>query len=84
MTSMPEMVALFNGSGGAASLLVGWAALYDEILGNSAPSTFILVTIILSILIGGVTASGSLIAYGKLSERMTTADRVCGPAGLNP
>ena len=73
MTSMPEMVALFNGSGGAASLLVGWAALYDEILGNSAPSTFILVTIILSILIGGVTASGSLIAYGKLSERMTTA-----------
>ncbi|MGA1736263.1 MAG: NAD(P)(+) transhydrogenase (Re/Si-specific) subunit beta [Pseudomonadales bacterium] len=73
MTSMPEMVALFNGSGGAASLLVGWAALYDEILGTSAPSTFILITIILSILIGGVTASGSLIAYGKLSERMTTA-----------
>ena len=28
MTAMPEMVALFNGSGGAASLLVGWAALY--------------------------------------------------------
>ncbi len=27
MTSMPEMVALFNGSGGIASLLVGWAAL---------------------------------------------------------
>jgi len=73
MTSMPEMVALFNGSGGAASLLVGWAALYDEILGTSSPSTFILITIILSILIGGVTASGSLIAYGKLSERMTTA-----------
>ena len=29
MTSMPEMVALFNGSGGIASLLVGWAALYN-------------------------------------------------------
>ena len=28
MTSMPEMVALFNGSGGAASLLVGWSTLY--------------------------------------------------------
>ena len=27
MTSMPEMVALFNGFGGMASLLVGWAAL---------------------------------------------------------
>jgi NAD(P) transhydrogenase subunit beta len=62
MTSMPEMVALFNGFGGMASLLVGWAALAP------GASTFTLVTIILSILIGGVTFTGSLIAYGKLSE----------------
>ena len=87
MTSMPEMVALFNGSGGAASLLVGWAALYDEMgieagglmagaLAPAAgvePSSFVLVTVILSILIGGITASGSLIAYGKLSEVMNSA-----------
>ncbi|WP_027872859.1 NAD(P)(+) transhydrogenase (Re/Si-specific) subunit beta [Spongiibacter marinus] len=65
MTSMPEMVALFNGFGGIASLLVGWAALY----GMDA-STFQMVTIVLSILIGGITFTGSLIAYGKLSERM--------------
>ena len=31
MTAMPEMVALFNGFGGAASLLVGWAALLSLI-----------------------------------------------------
>ncbi|MCX2973857.1 NAD(P)(+) transhydrogenase (Re/Si-specific) subunit beta [Halieaceae bacterium IMCC8485] len=62
MTSMPEMVALFNGFGGMASLLVGWAALSPE------AGTFTLVTIILSILIGGMTFTGSLIAYGKLSE----------------
>ncbi len=62
MTSMPEMVALFNGFGGMASLLVGWAAL------GPGAETFTLVTIILSILIGGVTFTGSLIAYGKLSE----------------
>jgi NAD(P) transhydrogenase subunit beta len=62
MTSMPEMVALFNGFGGMASLLVGWAAL------SPVSSTFTLVTIVLSILIGGVTFTGSLIAYGKLSE----------------
>ena len=62
MTSMPEMVALFNGFGGLASLLVGWAAL------SPTAETFTLVTIILSILIGGVTFTGSLIAYGKLSE----------------
>ena len=62
MTSMPEMVALFNGFGGMASLLVGWAAL------SPSSETFTLITIILSILIGGVTFTGSLIAYGKLSE----------------
>jgi NAD(P) transhydrogenase subunit beta len=74
MTSMPEMVALFNGSGGAASLLVGWAVLYEELLpGSGAASTFTLITVVLSILIGGVTASGSVIAYGKLSEKMTSA-----------
>ncbi len=62
MTSMPEMVALFNGFGGMASLLVGWASL------GGASSTFTLVTIVLAILIGGLTFTGSLIAYGKLSE----------------
>mgnify|MGYP000568255334 FL=1 len=62
MTSMPEMVALFNGVGGAASGLVGVAAL------SIADGSFTYVTIILSILIGGVTFTGSLVAYGKLSE----------------
>ena len=64
MTSMPEMVALFNGLGGAASLLVGWSALSPD------SGTITLVTIVLSILIGGVTLTGSLIAYGKLSEKI--------------
>ena len=62
MTSMPEMVALFNGVGGAASGLVGLSALPLD------GSSFTYITIILSILIGGVTFTGSLIAYGKLSE----------------
>ena len=66
MTSMPEMVALFNGLGGAASLLVGWAALAPD------ATTFTLVTIVLSILIGGITLTGSLIAYGKLSEKLAS------------
>ncbi|MEP4486109.1 MAG: NAD(P)(+) transhydrogenase (Re/Si-specific) subunit beta [Halioglobus sp.] len=64
MTSMPEMVALFNGFGGMASLLVGVAAI------ATATGTFTLVTIVLSILIGGLTFTGSMIAYGKLSERI--------------
>ena len=68
MTSMPEMVALFNGFGGSASLFVGWAT-----LAGGETSTFTAITILLSILIGGVTFSGSLIAYGKLSETINSA-----------
>ncbi len=64
MTAMPEMVALFNGSGGIASLLVGWSALF----GHTQASTFTASTASLSVMIGGVTFSGSLIAWGKLAE----------------
>jgi NAD(P) transhydrogenase subunit beta len=64
MTAMPEMVALFNGFGGLASLCVGIAA-----VGGSA-GTFTLFTVVLSILIGGVTFTGSIIAWGKLSEKL--------------
>ena len=73
MTSMPEMVALFNGSGGIASLMVGWAALYN--VGNT---TFTDVTVLLSIVIGGMTFSGSILAWGKLGEVMTSAAVVFG------
>lgn len=68
MTAMPEMVALFNGSGGMASLLVGWATLYTGVIGS-----FTALTILLAILIGGVTFTGSLVAYGKLSETINSA-----------
>ena len=74
MTSMPEMVALFNGFGGIASLLVGWAALTVALAAATLVnpvSTFTLITIFLSILIGGLTFTGSLLAYGKLSEKIS-------------
>lgn len=77
MTSMPEMVALFNGSGGIASLFVGWAALY-----NSGNTTFTIFTILLSILIGGITFSGSLVAWGKLAEVITSRAIVFGAQRL--
>ena len=75
MTSMPEMVALFNGFGGLASLFVGWAALSvaltQAVSSGIAINSFSLVTIFLSILIGGLTFTGSLLAYGKLSEKIS-------------
>ena len=75
MTSMPEMVALFNGFGGLASLFVGWAALSVALVAALSSGvtvdSFSLVTIFLSILIGGLTFTGSLLAYGKLSEKIS-------------
>lgn len=66
MTTMPEMVALFNGSGGIASLLVGWAEYSRGIATNPA----IALAVILAVLIGGITFSGSLVAFGKLAGRL--------------
>jgi NAD(P) transhydrogenase subunit beta len=77
MTQMPEMVGLFNGAGGLASLLVGWAALYD-----GGVTAFIAFTVVLSVLIGGVTFTGSLVAWAKLAEKMPTRPLVFGAQRL--
>jgi len=83
MTSMPEMVGLFNGFGGLASLLVAWAEFhkwqvmgwseYYITLGTGAPNSTLFTgfAIAFTALVGGMTFSGSLVAYLKLSERMT-------------
>ena len=78
MTAMPEMVALFNGFGGLASMLVGWGTFQAAVdAANLTGSTleiggFTATTIYLAILIGGVTFTGSIIAWGKLSEVVTS------------
>ena len=64
LTEMPELVALFNGFGGGASLLVGWEAYHRQPLQDPLGA----VTILLAVVIGGVTFSGSLVAWGKLKE----------------
>jgi len=65
MTAMPQMVALLNGFGGGASVLVAGAALVDA---ESIPTVMFLVATGASGLIGGVTFSGSLVAFDKLQE----------------
>lgn len=77
MTGMPELVAAFNGFGGIASALVAGA----EIARFMAPNAHITggehleavsaITISLSILIGMITFTGSFVAFGKLSERIS-------------
>ncbi|MCH6255396.1 NAD(P)(+) transhydrogenase (Re/Si-specific) subunit beta [Puniceicoccaceae bacterium K14] len=81
MTSMPELVALFNGFGGLSSLLVAWAEFekarglgwssYSESMGVSW--VFSGGVIYVAMLIGAVTFTGSLYAYGKLSGKVPGA-----------
>lgn len=66
MTQMPEMVALFNGFGGIASLLVGLAEYHNK-MDAYLIDTYSGVVIVFAVLIGGITFTGSLVAWGKLS-----------------
>ena len=64
MTSMPEMVAAFNGFGGIASALVAAVAVVEADLESLAAET--VVSIIISLVIGAITFTGSFVAFGKL------------------
>ncbi|HHD63853.1 MAG TPA: NAD(P)(+) transhydrogenase (Re/Si-specific) subunit beta, partial [Desulfobulbaceae bacterium] len=67
MTEMPEMVALFNGFGGISSLLLAWSEYHQ----HPRMSVFIAIVAFLSAFIGGVTFSGSMVAFGKLSGKIS-------------
>ena len=66
MTSIPEMVALFNGFGGLATFFIAWSE-----YSTTPENYFQYILIMLTTFIGGVTFTGSIVAYGKLSERLT-------------
>ncbi|HMO05641.1 MAG TPA: NAD(P)(+) transhydrogenase (Re/Si-specific) subunit beta [Kiritimatiellia bacterium] len=73
MTSMPEMVALFNGFGGLASLLVGWSEYHRGVHAETVNlPAFTMVATYLAVIIGGITFTGSIIAYAKLAEKMNS------------
>lgn len=87
MTSMPEMVALFNGFGGIASALVASSFYWSAVVEGNAPGTVYealgtdeAVTVMLSILIGGVTFTGSLVALLKLQGRLRKGQPILLPA----
>ena len=70
MTAMPQMVALLNGFGGGASVLVA-SAEYLRLSAEGGAAIDVSVSVQFSILVGAVTFSGSLVAFGKLQELLT-------------
>ncbi len=77
MTAMPEMVAVFNGFGGAASGLVAVGE-YLRVSGTETLAIDSGVSIMVGTLIGAVTFSGSLIAFGKL-QGFVTGNAISNP-----
>ena len=93
MTGMPEMVALFNGFGGAASALVALSETWKYIEGGTIPIglelTVTMVAAGLSALVGWMTLTGSLLAMYKLKGGVEIFGKwiktpTWGPVWLNP
>lgn len=70
MTAMPQMVAMFNGLGGAASAFVG----VSEALGKTDMSSGAFITILLGTVVGSLTLTGSFVAYAKLQGIKSVSD----------
>jgi len=68
MTAMPQMVALFNGVGGGAASLVSIVELLDQ---SRHPAFQLALPSVLSIVIGGVSFAGSMVAFAKLQGLLT-------------
>ena len=77
MTDMPQMVAALNSMGGMSAVLVAWAAFLSPgsfgLLINGFINTSSIIQMLLGILVGAITFSGSVIAFLKLQGLMTGA-----------
>jgi NAD(P) transhydrogenase subunit beta len=69
MTAMPQLVAIFNGVGGGAASLVSITEFVH--IKSTNPATYVILEVLLGVLIGTVSFSGSAIAFAKLQELMT-------------
>ena len=69
MTAMPQLVAIFNGVGGGAAALVSITEFIH--IKSTHPATYVTLEVLLGVLIGTVSFSGSAIAFAKLQELMT-------------
>ncbi len=66
MTAMPQMVGLFNGFGGGASALIAAAEFFKYAANPSILTLDVSISIMLAMIVGAITFSGSMIAAGKL------------------
>jgi len=68
MTSMPQMVSIFNGLGGACAVVLGLTDVLHYYDGTKVVDSLGFLTVLLTLLIGGVAFTGSIFAYAKLED----------------
>jgi NAD(P) transhydrogenase subunit beta len=66
MTAMPQMVSIFNGLGGACAVVLAYAEIFTFYGEQTGLDTAGLSIVLLALLIGGISSTGSILAYGKL------------------
>ena len=66
MTAMPQMVSFFNGMGGACAAIISLVEYHSHPEGSSG----YLLIVFLGLIIGSISFSGSIVAYGKLDEKI--------------
>ena len=71
MTAMPQLVAIFNGVGGGAAALISIVELLHLHFLGLQPAVYVTAEVLLGVLIGSVSFSGSAIAFIKLQELIT-------------
>ena len=70
MTAMPQMVSVFNGLGGACAVVLAYAELLPYYNGETSLDTAGLAIVVTALLIGGVSFTGSMLAFAKLDGRV--------------
>ena len=78
MTDMPQMIALYNGMGGGAAAAIGAV----ELAGGKAHGSVLLALAVIGGIIGAISFSGSLIAFGKLQGLIKKSWRFVGQQAL--
>ena len=82
MTAMPQLVAIFNGVGGGAAALISIVELLHLHSLGLSPAVYVTAEVLLGVLIGSVSFSGSAVAFAKLQELDHRAPHhLPGPAG---
>ncbi|MFA0964179.1 NAD(P)(+) transhydrogenase (Re/Si-specific) subunit beta [Roseivirga sp. BDSF3-8] len=82
MTAMPEMVSLLNGLGGACAMLIAMVEFYN-FTSEAGVFSLNMLTTLFALLVGSISFTGSIVAYGKLQGSLRDSFNLPAPTAIN-